>query len=143
MKAITTRVTDTINEFVELHSKQVDWTYQTVQGKWSSKEILGHLTDSAYNNLQRFVRCTYESGFTLTYDQDSWVAAQHYSDTDITELLSLWQLINKQIVTILNNYPAERWQAPCNDHTVEFLANDYVDHMHHHLNQIIALTKSN
>ena len=143
MNEITIRLTNTISEFIKLPLQEWDWNFQPVSGKWSPKEILGHLTDSAYNNLQRFVRCTYESGFTLTYDQDSWVAAQHYRDADIIELLSLWQLINKQIVTILNNYPAERWRATCNDHTVEFLANDYVDHMRHHLNQIIALTKSN
>jgi hypothetical protein len=141
MNAVTTRLNDTINEFVNLNSKHVDWTFQPIEGKWSAKEILGHLTDSAYNNLQRFVRCTYESGFTLTYDQNKWVAAQKYRDADINELLNLWLLINKQIVTILNNYPVDRWRAICNDHTVEFLADDYIEHMRHHLDQIIALTK--
>jgi hypothetical protein len=133
MNAITTRLADTINEFVELHSKRVDWTFQPVQGKWSPKEILGHLIDSAYNNLQQFVRCTYESGFTLVYAQDKWVAAQNYRDADINELLSLWQLIN--------NYPPDRWQAVCNDYTVEFLANDYNQHMSHHSGQIMELFK--
>ncbi len=142
MNEITTRLTGTIKEFIEQELKRVSFTDQPVPGKWSTKEILGHLTDSAYVNLQRFIRCTYESGFVLTYAQDEWVAAQNYKSADITELLSLWRLINKQIVTVLNNYPPERWQATCNEHTVEFLANDYIDHMRHHLNQIIALTKT-
>ena len=140
MNDITTRITNTINKFIEQQSQQVNWAGESLNGKWSPKEILGHLIDSAQVNLQRFVRCTYESNFVLIYAQDEWVAAQHYKDADITELLSLWQLINKQIVTVLNNYPPERWQATCNDHTVEFLANDYIDHMCHHLNQIIAFT---
>ena len=140
MNEITTRLTDTIKEFIEQGLNQVSFTDQPVQGKWSTKEILGHLIDSAYLNLQRFVRCTYESGFELTYAQDEWVAAQHYKSADVDELLSLWQLVNKQIVTVLNNYPRERWQAICNSYTVEFLAADYIDHMQHHLNQIIALS---
>lgn len=67
--------------------------------------------------------------------------AQHYQDANINELIELWRLINSQIITVLNNYPAERLQSACNNHTVEFLAADYIDHMRHHLNQIIALTK--
>ena len=140
MNEITTRLADTINEFIEQHQQQVNWTGQPHIGKWSAKEILGHLIDSANVNLQRFVRCTYESGFELTYAQNEWVAAQHYKSADVDELLSLWQLVNKQIVTVLNNYPPERWQAICNSYTVEFLAADYIDHMQHHLNQIIALS---
>ena len=142
MNEITTRLADTINEFIEQHPQQVNWTGQPHIGKWSTKEILGHLIDSANVNLQRFVRCTYESGFALNYAQDEWVAAQHYRDADINDLLSLWQLVNKQIVTVLNNYPPERWLATCNGDTVEFLANDYIDHMRHHLNQIISFTKT-
>jgi hypothetical protein len=140
MNKIAARLTDTITEFIEQHSQHVNWTHQPVPGKWSPKEILGHLTDSANINLQRFVRCTYENDFKLTYAQNEWVAAQHYRDADLTELLCLWRLINKQIITVLNNYPYERWQAICNNNTVEFLANDYIDHMCHHLDQIIALT---
>lgn len=30
-------------------------------GKWSKKEILGHLVDSAGNNLHRFVRGQYDA----------------------------------------------------------------------------------
>lgn len=29
--------------------------------KWSKKEIIGHLIDSATNNHQRFVRCQFEN----------------------------------------------------------------------------------
>jgi hypothetical protein len=140
MNEITTRLTDTINEFIEKKSQQVNWTAPSLKGKWSTKEVLGHLIDSAHVNLQRFVRCTYESGFALNYAQDEWVAAQHYRDADIHDLLSLWQLVNKQIVSVLNNYPPERWQAMCNSYTVEFLVADYIDHMHHHLNQIIVFS---
>lgn len=63
-----------VDLFIKEHSKYIDWNYQSAPEKWSSKEILGHLIDSAYINLQRFVRCTYESEFDLYYDQiNGWM----------------------------------------------------------------------
>lgn len=139
MNNTAAELSKTVDEFISRHSSQITWTQRPAAEKWSAIEILGHLTDSAQVNLHRFVRCTYESDFTLTYAQNEWVAAQQYKDANVTDLLMLWQLINSQIITVLKNYPPHRWQARCNDHTVEFLAADYVDHMRHHLDQIIAL----
>ncbi|MFD0750253.1 DinB family protein [Mucilaginibacter calamicampi] len=136
---ITADLLNTIERFVCNHAPDIDWKKQATGESWLGIEILGHLTDSALVNLQRFVRCTYESDFVLTYAQDEWVAAQRCEEADVTELLTLWQLINKQIIVVLDNYPADRWDARCNDHTVEFLAIDYIDHMRHHLDQIIEL----
>ena len=133
-----------IDHFIKaVQAKPVDWESRTVPGKWSNKEIIGHLTDSAMINLQRFVRCTYEENFKLIYEQNEWVAAQHYQNMDIDDLLKLWQLVNLQITRVLSNYPANRLQAQCDSskngvglHTVEWLANDYVEHLQHHLDQI-------
>lgn len=38
--------------------------------KWSKKEIIGHLIDSATNNHQRFVRGQFEYNPEILYDQD-------------------------------------------------------------------------
>lgn len=139
MNNTAAELSNTVNEFISRHSSQINWTQRPKAQKWSAIEILGHLTDSALVNLHRFVRCTYESDFMLSYAQDEWVAAQHYRDANVTDLLMLWQLLNNQIITVLNNYPPKRWQARCNNETVEFLAADYVNHMRHHLDQIIVL----
>jgi hypothetical protein len=71
------------------------------------------------------------------------VQAQHYQDMDIDQLLQLWKLLNLQIIHVLDHYPPGRLQAKCDNskkevslHTVEWLAQDYLDHMQHHLNQI-------
>lgn len=137
-------VVATVDAFIEsLRTSHIDWEKKPAPNKWSPKEIIGHLTDSAQINLQRFVRCTYEENFKLVYFQDEWVAAQHYQKADTTTVLLLWRLINGQIQRVLDNYPADRWQVKCDNgrdnvslNTVEFLANDYVAHMQHHLTQI-------
>ena len=144
MKDTIDRLIKNIEEFLKTEVEAIDWETKPSAGKWSKKEILGHLTDSAQVNLERFVRCTYEENFKLTYQQDEWVAVKHYQDTDMKEVLDLWILLNRQIIRVLSHYPAQSKQAVCDTgynevklHSVEWLAADYVSHMQHHLQQII------
>src|ERR1700733_13943259 len=139
------RLTDTIEEVSNAGVTGIDWVFKPDPGKWSKKEIIGHLIDSAQINLQRFVRCTYEENFKLTYGQVEWVKAACYQEADIAELLALWRLLNRQIIRVLKNYPAHRLQTKCDNskistslHTVEWLAQDYVVHLKHHLEQIVV-----
>jgi len=144
MKNVTTDLNSTIENFLTSGIQNIDWEVKSSPEKWSAKQIIGHLIDSAQVNLQRFVRCTYQEQFKLVYDQAEWVEAQHYQEAETEELLSLWRLLNRQIISVLDNYPAGRLQSQCDNskteqslHTVEWLAKDYVDHLKHHLNQII------
>lgn len=144
MPSFVDNLTPEVDRFIQLvHSKPIDWDGKAAPGKWSNKEIMGHLCDSAMINLQRFLRCTYEENFKLTYAQEELVKANRYQDMDVAPLLELWRLLNLQIARVLTLYPADRWQARCDNsktevqlHTVEFLANDYVEHLQHHLNQV-------
>ena len=144
MASFVDNLTPKITAFIQhVHNKPIDWERTPAPGKWSNKEIIGHLCDSAMINLQRFVRCTYEENFKLVYGQDEWVGAQHYQQMDIENLLELWRLLNLQITRVLERYPADRWQTQCDSkkeevglHTVEWLAQDYVVHLQHHLDQI-------
>jgi len=133
---------DAINDILNRDINAIDWSRKLTPNKWSKKQIIGHLIDSAQANLQRFVRCTYEEDFKLTYAQDEWVEAAHYQEADINELLGLWKLLNLQIARVLINYPVDRLQVRCDNsktgqnlQTVEWLAADYVAHMQHHLKQ--------
>ncbi|HEY4322559.1 MAG TPA: DinB family protein [Mucilaginibacter sp.] len=143
MEKIAGEIRDVIDNLLNADINSIQWDYKPSPEKWSKKQIIGHLIDSAMINLQRFVRCTFEENFKLTYEQVEWVEAQRYQHADVKELLALWQLLNKQIFRVLKNYPPERLQANCDNsktmislHSVEWLAQDYVDHMKHHLKQI-------
>src|ERR1700712_4110291 len=110
----------------------INWTHKPAPDKWTKKEIIGHLIDSAQINLQRFVRSTYMENFKLTYDQVQWVDAQQYVKADISELLDLWRLLNRQIIRVLQNYPTDRLQVHSDTgntttcfETVEHRAQDY------------------
>ena len=143
MEEIVQNLAEAIDNFLKIEQQNIDWDFKIRPEKWSKKEIIGHLIDSAQVNLQRFVRCTYEQDFKLIYAQDEWVAAAHYQDAAIKEILDLWILLNRQIIRVLSNYPDTRVNTLCDTgkneislHTVEWLAADYVVHMKHHLAQI-------
>jgi len=143
MNEVIQEINNAIYQIFNIDIQSVEWDYKSLPEKWSKKEIVGHLIDSAIINLQRFVRCTFEENFKLIYEQVEWVEAQQYQQADIKELLILWRSLNQQIIRVLKNYPVNRLQAQCDNsktsinlHTVEWLAADYADHLKHHLKQI-------
>jgi hypothetical protein len=108
------------------------------EGKWSAKQVIGHLTDSAVNNLGRIVRMQLEPNQHLPgYDQASWVEVQHYDDRDWPEVLGLWFALNEHIVWIIahveKNALTHRAIVAGGTITLGFLIEDYVAHMQHHL----------
>ncbi|CAD5283634.1 MULTISPECIES: DinB family protein [unclassified Imperialibacter] len=122
-----------------------EWNQKPTAKKWSKKEILGHLIDSAQNNLRRFIVSQHEPDNKIIYHQDEWVLHQNYQSADINELQQLWLLINKQLVRTVRNIPASALKNTCNTgkeavelHSLEFLIEDYHAHMLHHLKQITA-----
>jgi len=120
--------------------------YQLKPGpkKWSKKEILSHLVDSAQNNIRRFVVGQYEEEPHIVYQQDSWVSISGYQDYPIQDLISLWTLLNNHIVRILQNTTDEGARRYCltddpEPHSIAWLARDYNAHLVHHLHQVLDL----
>lgn len=113
-------------------------------GKWSKKEILGHLIDSASNNHQRFVRLQENSDISLPgYTQDFWVERQNYQTEPWKTLVALWTTYNTHLVHVIANFPAESLEnliviGSNQPVTLKWLAEDYIRHAEHHLKQIFA-----
>jgi hypothetical protein len=113
-------------------------------GKWVKKEILGHLADSAANNVQRFVRSAAADPLSWPgYDQNAWVTVNQYRDRPWTEVVDLWVALNRQVAHLIASVPAERLDTRIvvggNDPvTLEWLMRDYVGHTRHHLAQILS-----
>jgi len=112
-------------------------------GKWSKKEVLGHLVDSAIHNLVRFTEINYsEKPYRhRPYNQIDLVNLNQYQKTDIKELTQLWFSINNQIVRIMKSVDenALDYKIILSDESVidlRFLMTDYVEHLEHHINQI-------
>jgi len=111
--------------------------------KWSKKEIIGHLIDSATNNHQRFIRGQFEDIPTIVYDQNKWNEFSFYQLIDREQIIKFWTIYNKQLIELLRLIPSENLQRECKTnegrkYTLEFLINDYVEHLEHHLRQVVT-----
>jgi hypothetical protein len=151
-------VADDLRHTVERASERLfqlsdrEAAHRPAPGKWSRKEILGHLIDSAANNHQRFVRAAFQEDLLFPgYAQDEWVALQHYQERDWREIVTLWRSYNLQLAHVLESLPRDvlehvhrrhnlhqiAW-APLEEHapvTLTWFAADYVGHLKHHLRQ--------
>lgn len=123
-------------------------------GKWSPKEIVGHLIDSAANNHQRFVRAQFTNDLVFAgYEQEGWVRAQDYQGEDWGALVQLWKLYNQHLLHLISRVPEEtrmklRYKHNLNQIasedlsenkpvTLDWFIRDYLDHMKKHLSQIL------
>jgi uncharacterized damage-inducible protein DinB len=128
---------------------------QAAPGKWSPREIIGHLIDSASNNHQRFVRAAFQEDLVFAgYDQDQWVALQRYQDARWEDLLTLWASFNHHLARVMAATPGGVRRREQRGHnfdriafrrvdagspaTLEYFMEDYVLHLQHHLRQIFT-----
>ena len=111
---------------------------------WSKKQELGHLADSAINNRVRFIKAALEGEFTgPSYDGVGWVRMGGYAAAPWQDVIDLWQNLNQSLAAVVDAVPAERLTAPCRigdggPVTLEFVIDDYIAHMQHHLNHILS-----
>ncbi len=113
-------------------------------GKWSRQEILGHLIDSAINNLKRFtdIQVLPQPYQVVRYQQDALVAINDYQQLPLEHLLQLWQALNRQIVLVAGRVPPAKLSlsilppGSTETKTLEWLIIDYVLHMEHHWRQV-------
>ena len=127
------------------------------EDKWTRKQILGHLIDSAANNHQRFVKAQFTDALVFPgYEQERWVDVQHYNDEDWSKLVQLWKLYNLHLAHLASFISPEVLRGERTEHnldliawqsvdrkepvTLEYFIRDYAGHMNHHLAQIFDST---
>ncbi|WP_461134069.1 DinB family protein [Spirosoma lituiforme] len=131
---------------VHLRSLPDDQLLNQQPGKWSRKEILGHLIDSAINNLKRFTDAQFadDSYLVQPYNQDELVKLNKYQCAPLEHLLILWQSLNRQLIIVTRSIPVNALSRPVQfgqidmePRTLEWLVHDYVAHLEHHLKTLL------
>jgi|SRR4029078_3119161 len=144
MKALASQLNKIIDDHLPaLQSVSADeFHFKPSPAKWSKKEILGHLVDSAHNNIRRFIVGQYEERPKIVYNQDKWVSITNYQQYRLTDLIDLWYQLNKHICQVLTSVPSEMRRRQVGTeklHDLEWLAEDYIKHLLHHLHQVLDL----
>lgn len=120
-------------------------TARSAPGKWSKKELLGHLIDSAINNLKRFTEIQFSEQpfFVQPYKQNELVMVNNYQLLPLEHLLQLWQSLNRQIIFVVGQIPADKLaynvDPQYDNHemkTLGWIICDYVAHLEHHMKQL-------
>ncbi len=161
MAELTNQFVEEFRETIETATRQLqqisaeDSSVPLADGKWSRKQIIGHLIDSAANNHARFVRAQLDDQFVFSgYRQEEWVALQKYNEEPWDQLVALWRYYNLHLAHIIGAVSEQRRNQVRRSHniqeigfkavgkdkpvTLDFLMRDYVDHLRHHLSQILG-----
>jgi len=124
------------------------------KGKWSPKQIIGHLIDSAANNHRRFVTAQFSDDLVFPgYDQEGWVSVQRYNEEPWLQLVQLWKTYNLHLLHFISFMPEAALTKLRTKHslnqiawrivdenesvTLAYLIQDYVAHLKNHLRQIL------
>lgn len=120
------------------------WLAKPNPSKWSKQEILGHLIDSAINNLQRFTEIQHvDKPYTIRpYSQEGLVNANGYQQHNLQALINLWLALNDQIGWVMDQKTTTDLAQPIvtpggSTKDLAWLMEDYVVHLNHHLRQIL------
>lgn len=113
-------------------------------GKWSPRQVMGHLVDSAANNHQRFVRAQQDmvNMEPYQYAQNAWVDIQRYQEMEWETVVNLWYYYNLHLCGVIAGISKEKENillsfGSMDQRALRFVAEDYVAHLEHHLKSIL------
>jgi hypothetical protein len=112
-------------------------------GSWSRKQVLGHLVDSATNNLHRLVRARIQGELVFPgYEQEKWVTVEAWEERPWGEVVDLFLALNRHLAHLIARLTPEAGAIRCRigdgePVTLAFVAEDYVRHLRHHVQQIL------
>ena len=152
LQVFTERINKSVDALLEISDESA--AIKKSVNKWSRKEILGHLIDSANVNYNRFINAVSKEDLIFgTYPQNEWVELQSYNSRDWRQLIFLWKSLNVHIIELVKNIPEEKLFRLTTSHnfnnicwkevqegeksSLDYLINDYFGHLEHHLKQIL------
>jgi hypothetical protein len=117
------------------------------------KQIVGHLVDSASNNLHRIIHLQYQPSplnfpdYANLGNNDRWIAIQHYQEENWENLVQLWKYSNLHFIHIIKHVDPSKlenmWISALNQNfTLREMVHYYLKHLKLHLGEIEELLRN-
>jgi hypothetical protein len=144
MKTIAVQLNQLARDFAGRHRQLPEeiTLVKLEESKWTLKEIIGHLIDSASNNHQRITRLqlTEELHFPA-YENEKWLVAEKWNRFGWQKMLNLFEHYNVFIAHLIEHANPDclknRWfgrdRSGERIFTLEEMMTDYLRHFKEHL----------
>jgi uncharacterized damage-inducible protein DinB len=140
-------IAEYLNGPVQLRRVVADLSQQQLQarpvpGKWSTLEVVCHLTDSEQAWCHRMKRVIAEENpLVIGYDESRFTAGLSYHGQKLEEELLLLEGMRRQLARILQGSPESAWTRTCAHSerglmTLEEMLQAEVEHIPHHIRHI-------
>jgi uncharacterized damage-inducible protein DinB len=108
------------------------------EGKWSIKEVVGHLTDTERIFGYRLLRIARGDATPLSgFDENAYVPEGHFDERPLPMLLAELRAVRLSTIALIEGLPEESWarRGSANGKAISARALAYiiVGHMAHHL----------
>jgi hypothetical protein len=113
-------------------------TFRYAEGKWSIREIVGHLIDAErVFGYRAFCMARGEQNNLPGFDQDDYMLTAPYDRIDLEDLLSEFRLVRLSNIAMLRTLDEESWlrMGTANDNRVSVRALAFImaGHVRHHM----------
>jgi hypothetical protein len=113
-------------------------TYRYAEGKWSIREMIGHLIDGErVFGYRAFCIARGEQQNLPGFEQNDYIATAPYDRIDLEDLLSEFRLVRLSNIAMLRTLDQEAWMrigtANANQVSVRALAFIMAGHVRHHM----------
>ncbi|KWX85043.1 squalene-hopene cyclase [Paenibacillus riograndensis] len=113
-------------------------SYRYAEGKWSIKQMLGHLTDNDRIMSYRLLAIARGEKAPLPgYEENDYAAAGEFERFTLSEMVQHYKLVRQSTIALLESLPEEAWTrmgtASGNPISVRAIACVIIGHELHHL----------
>ena len=135
--ALENQVADLQNLFADVSDEKANFRY--AEGKWSIKELLGHIIDGERVFSYRALRISRGDATPLAgFEENSYVANSNFGNTKLADLIAEFSSLRQSNVLLFKNLSDQSWlnTGTASDATVSVraLAFIMVGHIRHHAN---------
>jgi hypothetical protein len=115
------------------------------------KQILGHMIDSASNNIHRIIHLQYQDSpfsfpnYAINGNNDRWISIQNYQEENWDDLIQLWKFNHIHWIHIVKNVNQDKldnmWisESKYGNIKLKDMITDFLRHFNLHLGEIQEL----